>query len=371
VSKHLTQHVYIWQRQWTAENSFALQQSRSVFSTLHILAAQDFPQEGWVNAHINPEALRQDGRPVIAVFRLDGQLKHLDIAGIQTQIQRSIDAWQQSGIHLIGIEIDHDCGTSRLTDYALLLHQLRTHTPKGLTLGITAIPDWMGSPQLPLALAQVDYSVLQVHAVQRITQGLFDLPQALVWTHRYASLTSRPFWLAVPAYGIALTTDEQVESEVTLPVSGPRHEIRVDPVVVAQLIQQLEQLAYPTLQGILWFRLPLASDQRAWSMVTLKAVSQGQPLYHKIEAEDRPASGASSIHDIFIKNSGNLDVRLPDKVVVSGQQCDTGDGVGAYQLDHTSDSWIFRRTSNVSIPAQSATAIGWLHCTQIQAIAIP
>lgn len=74
----LDQQLYVWQRQWTPAHDAALRDSRADFSTLRVLALQAFPDAGWSRARIDPVLLRRDGRPVIAVVRLDGQLKALD-----------------------------------------------------------------------------------------------------------------------------------------------------------------------------------------------------------------------------------------------------------------------------------------------------
>ncbi len=74
----LDQQLYIWQRQWTPAHEAALHDSRADFSTLRVLALQAFPQDGWRRALIDPVLLKRDGRPLIAVIRLDGQLKALE-----------------------------------------------------------------------------------------------------------------------------------------------------------------------------------------------------------------------------------------------------------------------------------------------------
>ena len=74
----LDQQLYVWQRQWTSDHDVALRDSRTDFSALRVLALQAFPQAGWSRARIDPALLKRDGRPLIAVIRLDGQLKSLD-----------------------------------------------------------------------------------------------------------------------------------------------------------------------------------------------------------------------------------------------------------------------------------------------------
>ncbi|MEN0108045.1 MAG: DUF3142 domain-containing protein, partial [Pseudomonas sp.] len=223
----LDQQVYIWQRQWRAEHAQALADSRKDFSTLRVLAAQAHPGEGWITARIDNDLLRQDGRPLIAVIRLDGQLPSLDSAAVSQKIQALVHTWQASGLNLRGVEIDHDCAERRLGAYAVFLQTLRTQVPADLPLSITALPAWLGSPALVQVLQNVDSSVLQVHAVSRPENGLFDPQQALRWAQAYAALSTKPFYLALPAYGVALAGDGAVESEAPLPQGGRRREVPV------------------------------------------------------------------------------------------------------------------------------------------------
>ncbi len=236
----LDQQLYVWQRQWTPAHEAALNDSRADFSTLRVLALQAFPQAGWSRARINAPLLKRDGRPLIAVIRLDGQLKALDQDQVTAQILQVIDDWQTRGLTLSGIEIDHDAGNARLPAYADFLLHLRAALPPTLPLSITALPAWLDSAQLPTLLGAVNSSVLQVHAVSDPRRGLFDPEQARNWAKRWGRASDKPSYLALPAYGVALLPDDGgapvVESEVTLERSGERRELLADP-------QQLSRLA--------------------------------------------------------------------------------------------------------------------------------
>ena len=177
----LDQQLYVWQRQWTSAHDAALRDSRADFSTLRVLALQAFPQAGWSRARIDPALLKRDGRPLIAVIRLDGQLKGLDQDEVTAHIQQVLSDWQGQGLILSGVEIDHDAGNARLPAYREFLTHLRAVLPASLPLSITALPAWLDSPELPALLATVDSSVLQVHAVSDPRRGLFDPDQARQW----------------------------------------------------------------------------------------------------------------------------------------------------------------------------------------------
>lgn len=212
------QQVYVWQRVWTPQHADALAHSRDLFGALRVLALQVHPREGWREIPADLSLLKRDGRPLWLVARLDGQLPQLDQEAIIQRLLAITQRWQAAGLPVTGVEIDHDAATARLPDYQRFLQRLRQRLPAALQLGITALPAWIGSPNLPGVLQQADSSVLQVHAVLSPQQGLFDGPLALRWVRQYAAVTPKPFRVALPAYGMALlgfdAQGAQVESEL-------------------------------------------------------------------------------------------------------------------------------------------------------------
>ena len=362
----LDQQLYVWQRQWTPAHEAALQDSRADFSTLRVLALQAFPQAGWSRARIDPALLKGDGRPVIAVVRLDGQLKSLDQHEVTAQIQRVLDDWQGKGLNLSGVEIDHDAGNARLPAYRAFLVHLRSVLPASLPLSITALPSWLDSPELPALLSTVDSSVLQVHAVSDPRSGLFDPSQARKWVKAWSRITSKPFYLALPAYGVALLPGDNgaplVESEVSLERGGTRRELLADPRQLSQLGRQLRQDPPAHLAGLIWFRLPLASDRRAWSLTTLRAVARGDALDSRLTLE---LSANEGLYDISLGNQGNLDTAWPERVTLAVQGCDGADALAGYALQQSPDLLTFTRLRDGRIAAGGQRAIGWARCANI------
>lgn len=362
----LDQQLYVWQRQWRPAHAEALAQSHADFSTLRVLALQAHPQAGWARAHVDLALLRRDGRPLIAVVRLDGQLPQLDRAAIATQITSLLRDWQAAGITLAGLEIDHDCATARLPAYAELLGELRQHLPPDLSLSITALPAWLASPTLDTLLARVDSSVLQVHAVSDPRHGLFDAGQAQDWAEQYAQRSRKPFFLALPAYGVALLDSSDgvplVEGEAPLRQGGKRRELQAEPQQVAALLTELRDAPPAHLAGIIWFRLPLAGDRRAWPLDTLLAVVRGQPLQPAL-ALQRQQHGALSELQLF--NHGTLASALPARIDLPARACEAADGLGAYRVETTARGLTFTRQHPGQLAAGSQRALGWARCAQI------
>lgn len=362
----LDQQLYVWQRQWTPAHEPALNDSRNDFSTLRVLALQAFPNAGWSLARVDFALLKRDARPLIAVIRLDGQLKALDPQAVTAQILQVLADWQGQGLTLAGVEIDHDAGSARLSAYTEFLAHLRGALPANLPLSITALPAWLDSPQLSALLATVDSSVLQVHAVSDPRRGLFDPEQARRWAKAWGRVTDKPFYLALPAYGVALLADAEgapvVESEVPLERGGRRRELLADPQQLGRLANELREDRPAHLAGLIWFRLPLASDRRAWSLSTLRAVARGDALSSQLGLVFTDQNG---LQDIALRNVGNLDSAWPARITLKAQSCEGADALAGYALQQTADLLTFTRLRDGRLPAGGQRAIGWARCANI------
>ncbi|WP_458373688.1 DUF3142 domain-containing protein [Pseudomonas laurylsulfatiphila] len=362
----LDQQLYVWQRQWTPAHDAALRDSRADFSTLRVLVLQAFPNTGWSRARIDPVLLRRDGRPVIAVVRLDGQLMALDQQEVTAQIRQVISDWQGQGLNLAGVEIDHDAGNARLPSYREFLAHVREALPTSLPLSITALPSWLDSRELPALLSTVDSSVLQVHAVSDPRRGLFDADQARQWAKAWSRVTTKPFYLALPAYGVALLPSADgapvVESEVTLEREGLRRELLADPQSLRTLGTQLRANPPEHLAGLIWFRLPLANDRRAWSLTTLRAVARADVLDSQLTLQ---LSADNGLYDIGISNQGNLDSAWPERLTLAVSGCEGADALAGYALQQRPDLLTFTRLRDGRIPAGGQRAIGWARCAHI------
>lgn len=361
--------VYIWQRVWQDGHAAALRESHDLFSTLRVLGLQIHPREGARIAQVNTSLLQRDGRPVWLVVRLDGSLTQLDAAAILPQIKSIIARWRSDGVNLTATEIDYDAPTSRLADYQQLLRALRQELPSDMTLSITALPTWLSSLQLLPLLAVVDSSVLQLHSVQSPKQGLFDPTLAQRWSTQYALISPHPFYLALPAYGSALISSPgqplSVESESALRVVADKQELSVSPQQIDAFIRQLEKNPPTHFSGIVWFRLPLDNDSRAWSLSTLAAVIRHQPLTTRWQWLAHPdganTNAESTLYELAIKNAGNIDAMLPEKITLQAEDCLAAAGVGNYRFSEQT----FYLTAPALLRAGRTRTIGWARCPSL------
>ena len=362
----LPNDAYVWQRLWTPALVSAVRNSADLVRQWRVLAA-----EMGGGGHFRPVAadlstLAATGRPVVAVVRIDGQLTDWQVPATVAAIAALAERWREGPAQLVGIEIDHDCATARLPAYATFLATLRARLDQGLLLSITALPTWFGSSDLDRVLAVTDEIVLQVHAVQSPLAGLFDVRRATGWIDAMATRTTKPFLVALPAYGARINWDGDghvlsVESERPLLAGSARtSELTVAPAEVAGLLARLNDASPPHLAGVVWFRLSTGEDRRAWSLATWRAVVSGQPLTGRIEARTEPSATAGML-DLMLANPGDTDAILPRRVVVAGG-CVLGDGINGYRLERQASALAFVQDDAGLLGGQAQRTIGWLRC---------
>jgi hypothetical protein len=98
-----------------------------------------------------------------------------------------------------------------------------------------------------------------------------------------------------------------VESEEPLLAGGySASELIVSPEAVSTFLRELERNPPASLTGIVWFRLPVAGDVRAWSPETWRAVVLGKPLQPRIEALAE-RSDTPGMSNILVVNQGEVE----------------------------------------------------------------
>ena len=351
----LPQEAYVWQRLWTPPVHDALREMGGLFQGWRVLAAETGPNGRLKGFAVDWKAVA--GKPVTAVVRIDGALGRFDAKALLAELRALMARWPTG----VGLEIDYDCGTASLAAYAAFLKDVRTHHPSRLS--ITALPAWLGSPDLVPVLAAVDEAVLQVHAVRSPAQGLFDVKLARRWIDRMDN-TEKPFRVALPDYGTRVIRSSggsviALESEAPKLIGGASaEELTATPDEVAVLLRDLERRPPKHLAGIAWFRLPVKGDARIWSRETLAAVIKGEALTGRLTVRTRPGLAPGS-DDILLVNDGGSDVALPRAVHLS-PGCTLADGGNGYRFEAKINTLV--RLQNVLIHAHHAQVIGWARC---------
>ena len=165
---------------------------------------------------------------------------------------------------------------------------------------------------------------------------------------------------------MALTDSGEVESEAPLMQGGGRRELQADPQKVATLLENLQDASVANLTGLIWFRLPLAGDRRAWPLATLQAVVHQQPLRSDLQVE---VQQLGALYEVRVVNRGNLSAPLPSDIHGSGKGCEAADGVQGFRVEQSFDSLHFKRpqsgTQSRHLLAGQSRAVGWARCQQL------
>lgn len=361
--------AYVWQHQWTPALNSALLSASPWIDRWRVLGAELRQHGRFAPVLIDHQALAGSGKAVVAVIRINGQLVDWDPAKIEASSLDVVKKWRQQGINVTGLEIDHDCATQRLPDYVRFIGKLRQDASGlGLSLSITTLPTWLGSPELVKLLENVDEAVLQVHSVVDPQHGLFDPQRAKAWVEKFSALSPVAFRVALPTYGSRIAWDKDkrvagVESEAPIGLEATEvQELTVRPQDVAVLLDAWRKRSPPKLAGVAWFRLPTRDDRRAWSLETWQAVIDGREIAAKITLYTSPGS-FPGLRDVFVSNESDIDAPFPAKLqILAGQGCEASDALGDYHSVQADDEILFRLSKPAILKARHQSAVGWIRC---------
>ncbi|HZI08982.1 MAG TPA: DUF3142 domain-containing protein [Myxococcus sp.] len=311
----LVHEAYVWQRDWSPELSRAVAEAPPELTALRVLARErSGPERTPVDVAVDVDALARSGREVVAVMRVDGTAPLNGISLQEAAVHAR--AWKARGVHVRGIELDHDCATPSLPRYADWLER-ELAALEDLPLSITALPSWSASPEVKrLAALPTAGIVLQVHAVRAPT--LFKPLEAQAFIAAWAKATGRPFHVALPTYRVRLRDGTRLSAE-------PRE--------VSRFLARLRDTPVKGVKGVLWFRLGHDADPDAWSPPTLATVLRGEPLEPRLTPSLVDAGGGT--RDIVIENTGRVDADAPARLTFTGN-LEVLDGVGGYAPHGTS-----------------------------------
>jgi hypothetical protein len=366
-SSEIPNDVYVWQRHWTPAVRTALAQSQDVFAGVRVLVAQAGRGDRWATSDVRPRDFARDRRPLIAVVRYDGVGRPPDVEKLDAFLLDLLERWRAAGHPFAGVEVDYDCGTKSLADYAQRLRELRRILPPGVALSVTALPAWIGSRGLDSIIDATDETVLQLHALGDGPDGLFDRYAAVAWTRDFArEHAKKPFRISLPAYGYRVRFDEQgnayaVEGE--MPVDAVSiavaREFAAEPRKVAGALLALEADPPPLWRGVVWFRLPVEGDRRAWTLAAIRDVIAG----HVPEAHLSPLAVArdNGATDVYLVNDGDADAKAR-AFSATGDRCVDVDATGDWRFEDLKPSFRFVPGAEVRIRAHSRSAVGWVRC---------
>ncbi len=356
-----TESAFIWQRHWSPALDDAIAEAHDLFPAWHVLAGEigdgarlSVPEVNWTALGAAVPVIRIE--PPIGPKNRDALLRAVRDAFTRVPVRARAT-----------LEIDHDAATAHLADYAAFLRDLRATLRPRTRLTATALPTWLRAPSFPALAGAVDGLVLQLHSVSDPRTGLFDPTAARLWIARLAARSALPFAIALPAYGARVVADARgrllaVEGEAPVLDGEPGIEEAVAPRTVADFLERLRAEAPPTLRGIVWFRLPVATDRRAWHLATLRAVIGGALPPPRIDLASQ--SDGRGFVRLYLRNRGDVDSPVPARTNLP-PHCPEADGAGPFSLqDH---ALVPRGT--ILLPPHTEMFVGWARCAPAMGIA--
>lgn len=323
------QEAYVWQRAWTPAVREAVVRT-SDFAALVVLAAEvDLSQSPprVSRPGIDWQALRTAGRPVGLALRIGrfqgwgGGTGRFEDEPRTVRFLSDLAAGvakeaHSHGLRLREIQLDYDCPESKLADYTILVEAARRSVaPTPVT--ITALPSWLRHRRAFRSLSRTANGVvLQVHSLRPGERVELVDPEDAIRAVEEAAKAGRPFRVALPTYA-----------------HGPHgSDIAADPEALAGLVRRWTADRPGELAGLIWYRLPVASDTRNWPRATLSAVMAGRTPRREVRTGIRRPSPA--LVEIDLLNTGEAEVPLPSPIRLHWES-DTliaADGLTGYRL---------------------------------------
>jgi hypothetical protein len=141
------------------------------------------------------------------LWRFEGEgfaIEHTPPSSLSPQYGAFLKDARRRALRVEGLQIDFDCPTGRLHDYAAWLAVLRRELPKGTRLSVTALLDWF-RPGTPVAdvIGQVDEFVPQFYDARPPTRAAMSIAEPID-AARWAPVFNRfhvPYRIGISSFG--------------------------------------------------------------------------------------------------------------------------------------------------------------------------
>jgi hypothetical protein len=327
----LIQRGYLWQRDWSPAVERAMGEAEDKMDGIVILGAEihwDGNTPEIVHATVPWAILKNSQKPFSVALRIDpfpGPFVTNDIPfqTIQETATSLIKSASDHGVLLAEFQIDFDCAQNKLNGYRSWVKQLR-QVVHPLPLVITTLPSWLNEADFLTLAESADGYVLQVHSVptkQEIGRSvLCDPALARKWVAKASGL-GIPFSVSLPTYHslagyapsgklIGLLMDSVQPS---WPPNTHTLDFSANPDQIAELVKEWQTSRPPGMKELIWYRIPVGTDQQNWRWPTLNAVMQGRIPIHHVEVV---CQGENPI-DLILVNTGEAEEQVHGAVTIS------------------------------------------------------
>jgi hypothetical protein len=342
-----------------------------------------------IRPNVGFAALKSSGRPIALAIRVDpfaGPFREHDrVAEAIVKLARDEVARARShDLKIDELQIDFDCAEAKLDGYRVWLKTFR-EAVQPLPVVPTVLPSWLGRAEFSKLARESGRYVLQVHCVApprqiAYTERLTDPARAAEWIEQAGRL-GVPFRVALPTYTYLVAFDAEgkvrgVSAEgpsAQWPADARVVRWEADPAELAQLIARWTRSRPVAMTGVVWYRLPVASDVLNWRWPTLAAVMQGRAPVSRL----RVTASDAQPSEIALSNEGERDEPLPESIEVrwDGTRLVAADALAGYRIERAADEagLIFIRTAEVELsrlPPGARRSIGWIRCEDSSLIRI-
>jgi hypothetical protein len=379
----LPQQVYIWQRAWNEPVLEAVLDHATNFAQVVVLGAEVTWRKSdplVVRVAVDYEVLRETHQPAGIALRIGGFSGPFAADNPQTAFlcdlaKSLVNEAQTNGVTPAELQIDFDCAESKLEGYKTWVEAIRRKIAP-VPVCITALPSWLKRSGFKGLIASADSYVLQVHSLEKPKRfdaafTLCDVDAAKRAVER-ASGFGKPFRVALPTYGYVLAFGNEGQfvglsaegPSLSWPASVRLREVRASPHEITGLVSGWTTNRPAALQGIIWYRLPVATDRLNWSWPTLAAVMQGRSPSAVLRALAQTPE--PDLAQIDLLNEGEDAYTKPVQLVVSwqGARLVAADALGGFELIENGNERLTFKSVTTTIAPGQRQSIGWVRLNQ-------
>jgi len=377
----LRERGYLWQRDWNPAVAAGFLEAERRMDGVVVLGSEISWADGasqTVRATIEWEDLRGESVALAVRVAPYGGPFALDAGpypALAAEVSRLLKEAAAHGVQPEEMQIDFDCAARKLAGYAIWLRALR-QVAGAVPLVITTLPAWLDERDFPALAREADYYVLQVHSVPTLAESghavLCDPALARKWVGK-ASRLGIPFSVSLPAYWCLAGYDQNgkllgVAMDSVQPAWPPGTsalEFAANAEDIAGLVAEWRKARPPWMRDLLWYRVPVATDQRNWRWPTLAAVLAGRNPQHHLEVV---CDGTNPV-DVSIVNRGEAEERTACTVTLTwiGAAVTASDVLPGWTLNVETSDAIFSTAlgGGLRLSPGDARSIGWIRYDKV------
>ena len=375
----LVHSAYVWKQGWTpaAAGGLAPEVIPTAITELNVLVGECGLSGGNRSVAVPWEAVRASGRAIAVSVRVGSHrtakatpLDNLD-QGLALA-RKGLAAAEAAGVDVREVQIDFDCPTRLLADYAAWIRKAKVGMGD-VRLTVTALPTWVYDGDFEGLVAAADGWTLQVHGTEpanlEAPKPLIDGDRAVDWIKK-ANRLGRPYRVALPTYSYLACFNANgrylgMRAEGGGLAQGTAKVVHLpaDPGEVSKVLRSLQDGRNGLVQAVDWYRLPLPGDKQAWTAKGLGEVIAGREIGAEITFEARRQG---PLIDIFVKNDTEQPLPLPTvRVSWKGAELVGADATLDWQAKPAVAAVVFERQEAAGfLPPRTRRAVGWVRLTE-------